>query len=327
MPAPLLLLLCACLRPAPLPAPPRPEPAGLQLPGIQDAACDDSGCFALLKSGLLRLPGREPVALPPGALPADTLLPDPGGWRIEGPCAPGAPDRCAQTLSADLSTPSAPFPLPPEPPWTPAPDLQSRAITWKAARDRAISRHDRLPFDLLAVDADAVLTILHGESGAAQIVRTGQNATFTRLSLFTSDPLYEPSLALHPSRDELYVLAWPSPLVVALNASTLARRWHLVMDGPAQGLFLTGDGRFLVFATGDAADAPPRPWHPVPMTGEGDPLRDERLRLLPPPPVSEIHVVEVETGEIAASVKGKFRRFLEWKEGFYVVTDREIRKL
>lgn len=323
-----VLLLLACIHSV---APPSGSPSAdkalmrFAIPNIQDVACDAANCVVLHGGQLSQLPSLAPIATLPDAPLVDSLWADAGQWWVEGPCEQG---RCRHALNLSPLAVGPDQPAPPLPLAGEAPELTAYSELWIAAWNHAHALQWRTGFDRLAVsDGPAILTLLRGMEGSAQLIRTGVNAAFVRLELNAAGPIFPATLAMHPTGMEGYLLAWPSPILIAFDPLTLSRHWTLLLDAPAQGLFIDTSGRFLVVGTGEAEVDPLIQWSlPLPdPAAVADPFRDEALRAPGRPPMSAVEVIDLSTHKSVLQVHGQWRRWLTLPDGRVVVaTDKEI---
>ncbi len=320
---PLLLLLTACPKgPAPT------DPSGpstsdlwrIPLPGLVDVACDEGRCLALRGPELVRLPSLEAVSLP-SALIFDRLRHDAGGWRLAGPCAEGQPERCSYRLSLEPLSVGTPE-REPSPAVVAAGAEEEYRSRWTSAWNQAIARGWRAGFDRRVVlPGAAELQLLPGLDGNAQLRRTGENPAFIKLMLGATGNVFPGNLALHPTGVEVYLAAWPSPLLIALDPVTLDRRWVLPLDGGVQGLFIEPGGRFLMVASGDASARAPEDWawpEPDPAAVV-DPAGDDALRTQQRPAMSRIYAVDLQDHSVAVELPGQWRRWIPLPDGRVLV--------
>ncbi|HNH46332.1 MAG TPA: hypothetical protein PKY30_04815 [Myxococcota bacterium] len=321
----LLLFLTACPKgPAPTTAsgPSTTDLWRIPLPGLVDVACDEGRCMALRGTELVRLPSLEAVPLPTTAA-LDRLRHDAQGWRVAGACADGAPGRCSYALSLEPLALGAAEPEPPVPVHAAGTVEEAESRNrWTSAWNHAIAEGWRSGFDRRVVlPGAAELQLLPGLDGTAQLRRTGENPAFIKLMLGATGKVFPGNLALHPTGVEVYLAAWPSPLLIALDPVSLDRRWVLPLDGGVQGLFIEPGGRFLLVASGDASARAPESWawpEPDPAAAT-DPAGDEALRDQQRPAMSRIYAVDLQDHSVAVELPGQWRRWIPLPDGRVLV--------
>ncbi len=326
----LVLLLAACHHAkgpvAPTVAPLRYTP----WPTLADVACVPTAaappattCVVLDRDGLWRvsptdLRVRTAIVGPNAGISG--LRVEAGVIQLVGDC----PDvgRCARPLDAtDPPTPPVGLPLAES---TPAPedtDADAQGVLFAHQFTAATHHLDRIGFYRLVLTPDqGRVTLLPG--GGSTLLRTGHGIKAVRLGLPDAVQPWPATLSLHPTGQELYVLAWPDGTLRALDPLTLAPHWSLPLDAPAFGLYVDGGGRYLVGELG-ALEAPPSvaafsaddpagptsaldriaPW-PEP-NGATD---DEVLRALDAPPAVATFVVDLANRSVALAIPGRLRR-------------------
>ncbi len=321
----LLLLLTACPK-GPAPTAQSSDSSNdlwrLPLPGLVDVACDGGRCLALRGNALVQLPSLEAVELPASG-PFDRLRHDNSGWSLAGPCGAELPGRCSFPLSLEPLALGTPVPEPTSAVEKGKEGEEAEARTrWTSAWNHAIAQGWRAGFDRRVVLPGASeLQLLPGLDGTAQLRRTGENPAFIKLMLGATGTVFPATLALHPTGVEVYLTAWPSPLLIALDPVSLDRRWVLPLDGGVQGLFVEPGGRFLLVASGDASVRGPESWDwPEPdPSAVADPAGDEALRSQQRPAMSRIYAVDLQDHSVAVELPGTWRRWIPLPDGRILV--------
>jgi hypothetical protein len=109
--------------------------------------------------------------------------------------------------------------------------------------------------------------------------------------------------------------------------STLETTWRIGLGGPAQGLFVSEDGRYLVAEiNGVAPEHQMLDYEPEPrLTPEAtDPSADESYRWLNRPNASGTVLVDLGSGLVAARLKGTFVGLSIHKKGAVIATDSAV---
>jgi hypothetical protein len=300
--------LAGCPRPpAPTEDPTLPGKAGatsrlkrIPLPGVRDVACDaEAGCVALAGERLLDLRTLEPLGDP---VPAghDAVAREGGAWVTSATPAPLVVDE--------------------------PPPLQEETEQFRLQHNRAVKNVWRAGFSRILVLPNGLVTWARGTEGSGQLVRTAGSVAFVRVPAASSPVSYPAWLSLHPTGMEAYLLPWPSDTLTAFDPMRLATRWSLPLGGAAVGLFVDGDGRWLVAQTGPAEADRFVDW-PLPAfvaESAADPLADERVRAFPRPEATSTVLVDLSRHDVAIRVAGVFRAWLEMGASRVLATDREI---
>ncbi len=196
-------------------------------------------------------------------------------------------------------------PTPPPEPWA----VYTATADINEIWNQQVAKQWRSPF---RVDIPAPLggfyRLNRGVSpGTSRVVRLGGSVVTARQGIDPDRIAYPRNLALHPTGTEAYHIVWPNPDLLAFNARTLETTWRLRLDGPALGLFISEDGRYLLAELDgqigehqlldfDAEDreAPPGT----------DPWANERLQWLDRPKAARTALVDLALGETVAIVPG-----------------------
>ncbi|MFZ5481081.1 MAG: hypothetical protein ACOZNI_30245 [Myxococcota bacterium] len=285
-----------------------PEAAGggtavrrLPLPGLRDVACaQDAGCVALAGERIVDLATLAPVR---ESVPADhdVVRHAEGTWVTERAPEPAIAD--------DL------------------PPIAEDAEQFRLGHNRAVANGWRAGFGrVLVAPGGALVTWARGTEGTGQLVRAGGAAVFVRIPAASAPVSYPAWLALHPTGTEAYLLPWPSDALTAFDPVQLQTRWSVRVGGPAVGLFLDADGRWLIAQTGPDETDRFVDWPLPAFVGEapGDPLADERVRAFPRPPARETVLVDLARRAVAVRVAGAFRGWLADGGRRLLATDREV---
>lgn len=295
-----------------------PASAWSPWPGLVDVGCEPSGarCVGLDAAGLWQFQPSQPAArtqLPTAVPGASGLTVLDGGLAVEVPCADLG--RCARSLAADgaLGDPVA-LPMQ-EPGLAPTSDLDQDGQAAMFARQfsRAAAGGGRVGFYRLVIAPDQARVALMPGSGGT-LIHSGHGIRAVRLGTQDAASPWPATLSLHPSGQELYVLAWPDGTLRALDPLTLAPHWTLPLDAPAYGLYLDGAGRYLIGqlasldsddTSASAALARIDAW-PEPDGRTDDPaLRDRDA-----PPATATFAVDLALKQVAAALPGRLRRSL-----------------
>jgi len=166
--------------------------------------------------------------------------------------------------------------------------------------------------------------------GASRVVRLGGSVVTARQGLEPGPISYPRNLALHPTGTEAYHIVWPNPDLIAFNARTLQTTWRIRLDGPALGLFVSENGRYLLAELdGEAPEHQLLDYEPgdrTPPEG-GDPWADPMLRWLERPSAKRTVLVDLALGEPVAMVPGSAVGLLLIKNGAIVVASQGVAKV
>jgi hypothetical protein len=149
--------------------------------------------------------------------------------------------------------------------------------------------------------------------GTSRVVRLGGSVITARTSLDPGQPGYPNTLALHPTGGEAYHIVWPNPDLIAFDAHSLKTTWRIQLDGPAVGLFVSPDGRYLVAELdGEAPDFQLLDYEParrIPPAGV-DPTADPALLWLNRPPAKRTVFIDLKLGDVVATLPGPMVSFV-----------------
>jgi hypothetical protein len=299
-----------------------PEMA-IPLPGLTDLACAET-CRALVRGTLVSVPSGERLGAPGERW--DTLLANGESWQVQGPCPLPQAGRCEADLDGG-GTAGSPRPLAsnPAPLDSGSTSFADAATQFTAAWNAGIAAGWRSGFyRVILGPGGGRITWLRGIDGAGQLIRAGAGTRTVRLGAANATASWPAWLALHPTGLEAYLVAWPSPAVRAFDPATLEPRWTVTVEGAAQGLFVDPGGRWLVAGVGSAMTERFVDWDvPAPAQADSDPTRDEKIRSIERPPMSEVVVIDIATKSVVGRASGTFRRFIGGPRPV-LATDREI---
>jgi len=163
--------------------------------------------------------------------------------------------------------------------------------------------------------------------GTSRVVRLGGASLTARQAPDPGAVAYPNALALHPTGTEAYLVVWPNPQLIAFNARTLETTWRTGLGGPAQGLFVSRDGRYLIAESGGVAPEHQlldyEPLARTPPTGT-DPSADASFRWLERPAASGTLLVDLAVGRVVARLPGPFIGFATRKDGAVIASDSAI---
>lgn len=301
-------------------------------PGLLDVGCDADGqrCVGLDAAGLWRFAPTAPAdrtQLPTAVPGAFGLTALDGVIAVEAPCADLG--RCARPLRTD-GTLGDPLALPmQEPGLAPRDELDQDGQAAMFARQvsRAVSDAARVGFYRLVVAPDQGRVALLAGSGST-LIRSGHGLRAVRLGLQESASAWPATLALHPSGQELYVLAWPDGTLRALDPLTLSPHWTLPLEAPAYGLYLDASGRYLLGQLASLDDDDPAvpaalaridPW-PEPDGAVDDAVLRERDA----PPASATFAVDLALKQVSAALPGRLRRTVAVGADLLVATSEAV---
>ena len=306
-----------------------PSSAWTAWPGLVDAVCypGESRCVVLDSSGLAEFTpgGAAAVRLPTDVAGADGLTLLDGVPAITLPC----PDmgRCVQSLS---TPPGEVHGLPmQEPSVAPVSELDQDGQAAMFARQfsPAAKAGGRVGFYRLVVAPDGGRVALLPGNGAT-LVHTGHGIQAVRLGLQDVAQPWPATLALHPSGQELYVMAWPDGTVRAMDPLTLAPHWTLPLGAPAFGLYIDPTGRYLIGQLAsleeddtDISEARNRMAAWAEPDGSAD---DEALRSRESPPANATFVLDIAERSVAAALPGRLRRSLNVPDGLLIATTEAV---
>ena len=159
--------------------------------------------------------------------------------------------------------------------------------------------------------------------GTSRVIRIGGSVVTARQGLDAGDIAYPNALALHPTGTEAYLIVWPNPDLIAFRAQTLETTWRIRLGAPAQGLFISEDGRYLLAETdGTSPEHQLLDYEPtlrIPPPGI-DPAADPSLAWLERPEPRGTIVVDLTIGEVVARLPGQATGFFLLKDGAVVAS-------
>mgnify|MGYP001209998085 CR=1 FL=1 len=163
--------------------------------------------------------------------------------------------------------------------------------------------------------------------GTSRVVRLGGSVLTARQAPDPGHVAFPNALALHPTGAESYLVVWPNPYLIAFETRSMETTWRISLDGPAQGLFVSANGRYLVAETGGVApehqllDYEPT----VRVAPEGtDPSADQAFRWVERPPATETVLVDLGAGRVAARLPGPFVGLSVHAEGAIIASTHRI---
>lgn len=303
----------------------------IPLPGLIDVACAPD-CLALTARGLVKVPEYTPIAIEGLPAGATALSAGPSGWSISAPCPDdvGTPCRFALSLSPPAVGPPSASPAPAPRLVEDAPPLDEQLAAFQALFHEIVARGWRIPFRRTLVGPGGgpiALARIAAEGG--HLVSSGPPLRSAQVVLSPSPASWPAPLSLAPGGRELYVVAWPSPMVHAYDPATLEPRWSVALDGAAQGLFVDPGGRFLLVAEGTGQTDRFFDW-PLPDPAPpflDDPTGDEHLRTEPRPAKAAAVAIDLALHGVAVRVPGAYRRWLTLPGApsrYLLATDQEL---
>jgi hypothetical protein len=296
---------------------------------LVDAVCypGELRCLVLDATGLAELApdGAEPVRLANIVGDADGLTLFDGAPAVTLPC----PDmgRCVQSLSAAGAEVHG-LPMA-EPSVAPASELDQDGQAAMFARQfsPAAKSGGRVGFYRLVIAPDGGRLALLPGNGAT-LLHTGHGIQAVRLGVQDVAQPWPATLALHPSGQELYVMAWPDGTVRAMDPLTLAPHWTLPLGAPAFGLYIDPTGRYLVGQLAsleeddaDISAALDRMDSWAEPDGSAD---DEVLRNRELPPTNATFVLDIADRTVAAALPGRLRRVVNVPDGLLIATTEAV---
>ena len=207
-------------------------------------------------------------------------------------------------------------PRPPEDVWPARVASSSLAEDWNART----KNNWRSPFQATIPSPDGGVFKLHRSAtpGTSRIARIGGHVMTARQGLDPDSPAYPWTLALHPTGTEAYHIAWSNPDVIAFNTRTLETSWRIRLSGPAVGLFVSADGRYLV-AEIDSSVAEEQLLDFVPVRRQnpdgGEPFGDGAWSGIHRPIAKRTVLVDLKVGAAVAEVPGSFVSFHAFRDG------------
>lgn len=199
-----------------------------------------------------------------------------------------------------------PQPGPEAQPWPIADQAPNLNELWNAA----VANQWRSPFrtEIPAPDGGFFRSNRGLTPGTSRVVRLGGSVVTARIGLDPGPLAYPHTLALHPTGQEAYLIVWPNPDLIAFNARTLQTTWRIQIGGPALGLFVSADGRYLVAELdGDAPEHQLLDYEPpARRVPEGvDPSADASLAWLERPEAKRTALIDLTAGQVVAILPGK----------------------
>ena len=240
-------------------------------------------------------------------------------------CAPQTCTLFALDGVYRLALPSMTVALTEEEP-APAPEpWQARQTTASLAEDWNTRTKNkwRSPFQATIPSPNGGVFKLHRSAtpGTSRIARIGGHVMTARQGLDPASPAYPWTLALHPTGTEAYHLVWSNADLIAFNTRTLETSWRIRLSGPAVGLFVSADGRYLVAELD--AEAPEEQlldFSPTQRQApEGQqPFGDGAWTQIERPKAARTVLVDLSLGEAVAEVPGSFVGFQTFRDGAVV---------
>jgi hypothetical protein len=211
-----------------------------------------------------------------------------------------------ETIEATAEPPSAPPEI-----WP----VETENLNLNEAWNASIANRWRSPFQAaVPAPGGGFLRAQRGAMpGTSRVVRLGGSVITARTSLDPGQPGYPNTLALHPTGGEAYHIVWPNPDLIAFDAHSLKTTWRIQLDGPAVGLFVSPDGRYLVAELdGEAPDFQLLDYEParrIPPAGV-DPTADPALLWLNRPPAKRTVFIDLKLGDVVATLPGPMVSFV-----------------
>ena len=167
-------------------------------------------------------------------------------------------------------------------------------------------------------------------SGPSRIVRLGGSVVTARQGLSPERLSYPRNLALHPTGTEAYHIVWPNPDLIAFNSRTLETTWRIRLDGPALGLFVSANGRYLL-AELDGEPSEEQLLDYDPQTHQPptriDPWANPVLQWIGRPEAKRTVLIDLALGEPVAIVPGKAVGLVLLPDGALVVGSNGVAKV
>ncbi len=166
--------------------------------------------------------------------------------------------------------------------------------------------------------------------GSSRIMRLGGSVVTARQGLDPGSIAYPRNLALHPTGTEAYHIVWPNPDLIAFNARTMETTWRIRLDGPALGLFISENGRYLLAELdGETPDHQMLDYEPHERTppDDSDPWGDTSLQWLDRPTAKRTVLVDLALGEPVAIVPGTAIGLHLTKDGAIVAASEGVAKV
>lgn len=163
--------------------------------------------------------------------------------------------------------------------------------------------------------------------GTSRVVRLGGSVLMARQAPDPGHVAFPNTLALHPTGAESYLVVWPNPYLIAFDTRTLETTWRISLNGPAQGLFVSANGRYLIAEVGGVApEHQLLDYEPVVRTAPAtmDPSADVRFDWLTRPEPTETVLVDLGSGLVAARLKGGFVGLVVHDKGAIAASERQI---
>ena len=160
-------------------------------------------------------------------------------------------------------------------------------------------------------------------SHTSRIMRVGGKVVVARQAPPPDQILYPRVMALHPTGQEAYLIVWPNPDLIAFQPNSLETNWRIRLDGPAIGLFVSENGRYLVAELdGIAPEEQLLDYEdfPVDVPSGVDPISDEAIASLPRPLGKNTAVIDLAEGKTVARLPGPYVGFHLTKKGAVVAS-------
>ena len=227
--------------------------------------------------------------------------------------------RFSADSGAITQTDKAPIPSPD--PWPKADVPTPLNESWNSA----VANRWRSPFlaEIPAPDGGFFRAHRGATPGTSRVMRLGGSVVTARIGLDPGHPAYPNTLALHPTGQEAYHIVWPNPDLIAFNARTLETTWRIRLGGPALGLFVSADGRYLVAELdGKSPEHQLLDYEPTRLsTPDGmDPTADETLLWLERPAAERTALVDLTVGKVVAVLPGRAVGFSRVEKGAVIAS-------
>jgi hypothetical protein len=206
-------------------------------------------------------------------------------------------------------------------PWPVSDAEDNLNASWNAA----VAQRWRSPFrsEIPAPDGGFFRAQRGVSPGSSRVVRLGGSVVTARVGLDPGQPAYPNTLALHPTGQEGYHIVWPNPDLIAFNAHTLKTTWRIHLGGPAVGLFVSGDGRYLVAELdGKSPEHQLLDFEPTRRSAPNgvDPTADEALLWLERPTAERTALVDLTVGKVVALLPGRAVGFSRVEKGAVIAS-------
>ena len=172
------------------------------------------------------------------------------------------------------------------------------------------------------------LRLIRGLSAhTSRVMRVGGKVVVARQAPPPGQIHYPRVMALHPTGQEAYLVVWPNPDLIAFQPNTLETTWRIRLDGPAVGLFVSENGRFLVAELdGTAPEEQLLDYEggPMDVPPDVDPIADAAIASMNRPIAKQTAVIDLAEGKTVARLPGPYVGFQLTKKGAVVASKRGV---